>query len=497
MNKYFKPLDWEINDYLSYINEPSSIDLSPYLQYIVPEDAVSEDKSSVAEPSPTVPILTPKAELPKSEPISIPKKDPRGESKITYIRRELNPQEFVSDFTRRYIHKGVNPEVAKIIAVQNLLESRSKDTKYYSQLADQYHNYGGVKWFGSLSDPSKYVTFDSEEEEDGVRSTKSSEFRVFKDRDEYVDYVIDWLKRGYDLRLDRSYTAEEYLSSLMGNNRSGRKWATASDYADTIRNMARSFKHGGILKAQHGVLLDSYADPKHYYDYSNGEYDEETGHWYSRNPDTGLELKHPNHPTHKIGQYYDKKEGLKRFRNKYNGRYYTLEDWNSGRFIPGMEEVDYDLIPNPFDDRIGRYMDGHTKEDEYDRWIGYSDIIKRASEEFGVPENIMIHLGSTESHFNPESYNNSTGASGIYQITPESLQWFKDKGHWREDYSDVENNIRAGAFLLRYFKNRYKDWDKALMGYKGIDPSIINNPNHPEYNSRRIKNKIDYLLNYL
>lgn len=223
MNKYFKPLDWEINDYLSYINEPSSIDLSPYLQYIVPEDAVSEDKSSVAEPSPTVPILTPKAELPKSEPISIPKKGPRGESKTTYIRRELNPQEFVSDFTRRYIQKGVNPEVAKIIAVQNLLESRSKDTKYYSQLADQYHNYGGVKWFGSLSDPSKYVTFDSEEEEDGVRSTKSSEFRVFKDRDEYVDYVIDWLKRGYDLRLDRSYTAEEYLSSLMGNNRSGRK----------------------------------------------------------------------------------------------------------------------------------------------------------------------------------------------------------------------------------------------------------------------------------
>lgn len=233
---------------------------------------------------PTIPddvagtFLTPKEELPKSEPITIPKKDTRGESKITYTRRELNPQEFVSDFTNRYIQKGVNPEVAKIIAVQNLLESRSKDTRYYSQLADQYHNYGGVKWFGSLSDPSKYVTFDSEEEENGVRSTKSSEFRVFKDRDEYVDYVIDWLKRGYDLRLDRSYTAEEYLSSLMGNNSAGRKWATASDYADTIRNMARSFKSGGILKAQHGVLLDTYSDPDHYYDYSNGEYDEETGH---------------------------------------------------------------------------------------------------------------------------------------------------------------------------------------------------------------------------
>lgn len=109
----------------------------------------------------------------------------------------------------------------------------------------------------------------------------------------------------------------------------------------------------------------------------------------------------------------------------------------------------------------------------------------------------MIHLGSTESHFNPKSYNKATGASGIYQLTPGSLQWFKDKGHWREDLSEEENNIRAGAFILRYFKNRYKDWEKALMGYKGIDKDIINNPNHPDYHSRQVENKIDYLLNYL
>lgn len=250
MNKYFKPLDWEMNDYILYINEPSSIDLSPYLQYIVPEDLPSEDKSSVEEATTVIPFLTPKDQLPKFNPISIPEKDTRGESKITYTPRELDPQEFVSDFTSRYIQKGVNPEVAKIIAVQNLLESRSRDTKYYSQLADQYHNYGGVKWFGPLSDPSRYVIFDSNEERDGVMKKESSAFRVFKDRDDYVDYVIDLLKRMYDLRLDRSYTAEEYLSSLMGNNKSGNAWATASNYADTIRNMARSFKEGGILKFQ-------------------------------------------------------------------------------------------------------------------------------------------------------------------------------------------------------------------------------------------------------
>lgn len=35
--------------------------------------------------------------------------------------------------------------------------------------------------------------------------------------------------------------------------------------------------------------------------------------------------------------------------------------------MPGMDKVGYDLMANPFDDRIGRYMRGHTKEDEYDR----------------------------------------------------------------------------------------------------------------------------------
>ena len=56
-----------------------------------------------------------------------------------------------------------------------------------------------------------------------------------------------------------------------------------------------------------------------------------------------------------------------KFYNKYNNRYYTLEGWNPGRFMPGMDKVGYDLMANPFDDRIGRYMRGHTKEDEYDR----------------------------------------------------------------------------------------------------------------------------------
>ena len=32
------------------------------------------------------------------------------------------------------------------------------------------------------------------------------------------------------------------------------------------------------------------------------------------------------------------------------------------------------------------------------------------------------------------------------------------------------------------------------MGYKGIDEDIIKNPEDPRYESRRVENKIDYLI---
>lgn len=186
-------------------------------------------------------------------------------------------------------------------------------------------------------------------------------FRNFDSLEDYAEYKVNLLNSKRYKAFDGGLEDFSRRVSVGG-------YATDPKYKEVLDKVIRNVKNGGILKAQHGVLLNNtYSDPDHYYDYANGKYDEDTDHWYSRNPDTGLELKHPNHPTHKIGQYYDKKEGLKRFYNKYNDRYYTLEEWKPSRFMPGMEEVGYDLKTNPFDDRIGRYMKGHTKEDEYDR----------------------------------------------------------------------------------------------------------------------------------
>ena len=73
-------------------------------------------------------------------------------------------------------------------------------------------------------------------------------------------------------------------------------------------------------------LIYSYDDPNEYYDYENGTYDPINKHWTSRDPKTGLLLKHPNHPT-----YYKTIKGEREAENKiyYNvgqDRYYSFSE---------------------------------------------------------------------------------------------------------------------------------------------------------------------------
>lgn len=368
MNKYFKPLDWEINNYLSYINEPSSIDLSPYLNYIKPEKIEEEESVSYSDPegglkaTPELPILVSKTALPKSESIKLPKEETKGKSKLVYSNKTefKDRKDFIKHFKSLYKAEGLNDDLALTLAKQDALESWTQNG--LSGLARNYNNYGGIKAVGNQS----RINMDTKEYIDGKNEDVKDDFRVFDSDIDYVRNKIKWLKVSKNFPGALDGDGDHYLDVITGRNPLGKRYATAPNYKEVIKSIKA--KSGGVLKASTGLPLKNSYNDKDRYDYSGSDYIPPKGeHWPSRNPDTGLELKHPNHPTHKIGQYYDQKTGLGRFYNKYNNRYYTLEEWSPSRFIPGMEEVGYDLKPNPFDDRIGRYMKGHTKEDEYDR----------------------------------------------------------------------------------------------------------------------------------
>lgn len=112
---------------------------------------------------------------------------------------------------------------------------------------------------------------------------------------------------------------------------------------DLLTQFKRFARKGGILKAQRGVLVNNYNTPGDWYDYSgSSEIPKNDGHWGSRNPDTGLLLKHPNHET-----YYEMLKAEQRLGNRLftdlNGREYSFNDFEAmtkGR-IPGMKEKSY------------------------------------------------------------------------------------------------------------------------------------------------------------
>lgn len=98
-----------------------------------------------------------------------------------------------------------------------------------------------------------------------------------------------------------------------------------------------------------GVLKNAIDDPEHYYDYSRGKYDSKSGHWYDRNPESGLELKNTKHPTAFMHHEAEKKLGNKRYQDN-TGRYYTFPEkeaplWRNAYGVlsetPGLKEVGY------------------------------------------------------------------------------------------------------------------------------------------------------------
>lgn len=115
------------------------------------------------------------------------------------------------------------------------------------------------------------MTLKTREVENGKDVYKYQEFRSFDSLEDYAKYKVNLLD-------GKRYKAFDGSLEDFSRRVSAGGYATDPRYKEVLDRVIRSVRKGGILKAQHGVLLDTYSDPDHYYDYSNGEYDEETGH---------------------------------------------------------------------------------------------------------------------------------------------------------------------------------------------------------------------------
>lgn len=134
--------------------------------------------------------------------------------------------------------------------------------------------------------------------------------------------------------------------------------------------------------------------------------------------------------------------------------------WRAGRFADYLVENKLKMKPlkrgNAYFVEIDMVSD-HLEQREYQ----YADIIKRASKQYGISEDLIYAVVKTESSFNPFAVSHA-GAYGLMQVIPKTagvdvFKLVKNKpGIPTKDYLfDPANNIDTGTAYLHILQTRY------------------------------------------
>lgn len=167
---------------------------------------------------------------------------PGFKAKWTSPYRDRN--KWISDLTQAYRRAGItNDNALKMLIAQDALESA------WGRSAQGKFNFGnlttGAKWKGN------YVTGDDKNARGQAIKQK---FRSYNSMDEYAADKLQFLKRLYDF--DENDDINKFTAKLTGSNKGKRRYAEATNYADSLTKVFNSLKNGGVIKAQTGRKVD-------------------------------------------------------------------------------------------------------------------------------------------------------------------------------------------------------------------------------------------------
>ncbi len=166
---------------------------------------------------------------------------PGFKAKWTSPYRDRN--KWVSDLTQAYRRAGItNDNALRMLIAQDALESA------WGRSAQGKFNFGnlttGAKWKGN------YVTGNDKNAKGQAIKQK---FRSYNSMDEYAADKIQFLKRLYDF--NENDDINKFTAKLTGSNKGKRRYAEATNYADSLTKVFNSFKKGGVIKAQTGTIM--------------------------------------------------------------------------------------------------------------------------------------------------------------------------------------------------------------------------------------------------
>lgn len=150
---------------------------------------------------------------------------------------------WATDLANSYRKAGItNDNAIRMLVSQDALESA------WGRSAQGKFNFGnlttGAKWKGD------YVTGNDKNAKGEAIKQK---FRSYNSMDEYAADKIQFLKRLYDF--NENDDINKFTAKLTGSNRGKRRYAEATNYADSLTKVFNSFKKGGVIKAQTGTIM--------------------------------------------------------------------------------------------------------------------------------------------------------------------------------------------------------------------------------------------------